>query len=131
MNEDIDAHVRQVLTDFSHISFALLFGSLATGRQHAGSDLDLAVAADKALSADQRMALINALAARCGRPVDLVDLKTVTEPLLGQILRYGRRVLGSDTMYGRLISHHLFEQADFMPYRNRVLAERRQRWIGK
>jgi hypothetical protein len=55
----------------------------------------------------------------------------VSEPLLGQIVRHGRRIVGSDTMYGELISRHLFEQADFMPYRTRLLAERRMAWIGK
>ena len=55
----------------------------------------------------------------------------VSETLLGQILRYGRRVIGNDTLYGELISRHIFEQADFMPYRARILAERRMAWIGK
>ena len=62
--------------------------------------------------------------------VDLIDLSVVGEPLLGQIVRHGRRVLGSDTIYGELISKHLFEQADFMPYQARILAERRMAWIG-
>jgi hypothetical protein len=95
------------------------------------SDLDIAVAANQALTADERIALISALADCTGRPVDLIDLKGVSEPLLGQIVRYGRRILGSDTLYGELISRHLFEQADFMPYRTRLLAERRMAWIGK
>jgi len=77
------------------------------------------------------MNIIAALAESTGRPIDLIDLKAVAEPLLGQIVRHGRRLMGSDGAYGRLISQHLFEQADFMPYRNRVLAERRAAWIGK
>lgn len=76
------------------------------------------------------MALTQALAEQTGRPVDLVDLATVTEPLLGQVVQHGRRLLGSDTQFAQLISRHLIEQADFMPYRNRVLAERRMAWIG-
>jgi len=71
------------------------------------------------------------LAERTGRPIDLIDLSVVSEPLLGQIVRHGRRVLGSDTLYGDLICRHVFEQADFMPYRTRLLAERRMAWIGK
>ena len=43
----------------------------------------------------------------------------------------GQRILGSDNSYARLIQRHLIEQADFIPYRNRVLAERRMTWIGK
>ena len=77
------------------------------------------------------MDIIAALAEQTGRPVDLIDLKVVAELLLGQVLRHGHRLLDSDGEYGQLISRHLFEQADFMPYRNRVLAERRVAWIGK
>jgi predicted nucleotidyltransferase len=129
--QTIDAQLKEVLTHFPKISFAMLFGSVAAGRQRAESDLDIAVAAEHALTADEKIALINALAASSGRPVDVIDLKVVSEPLLGQILRHGRRLLGNDTFYGELISRHLFEQADFMPYRTRLLAERRKAWIGK
>ncbi len=130
-SQSIDAQLKEVLTYFPQIVFAILFGSVALGRQRVDSDLDIAVAANQALTADERIALISALADCTGRPVDLIDLKGVSEPLLGQIVRYGRRILGSDTLYGELISRHLFEQADFMPYRTRLLAERRMAWIGK
>jgi len=110
---------------------ALVFGSVAQGRQRADSDLDIAVAANQALTATEKMDIIAALAERTGRPVDLIDLTVATEPLLGQILRHGRRLLGSDGAYGHLISRHLFEQADFMPYRTRVLSERRAAWIAR
>ena len=126
-----DEQLRSVLSSFPHIELALLFGSVARGQAHAQSDIDLAVAARRALTAAQKIALIEALAECTGRPIDLIDLRTAGEPLLGQILRHGRRLLGSDTAYGQLISRHLFEQADFMPYRARVLAERRAAWIGK
>lgn len=113
------------------IGLAILFGSLAAGEGRAESDLDLAVDAGRRLTAGEKMALISELAGRTGRPVDLVDLHAVGEPLLGQILRHGKRILGSDTRYANLIRRHLFDQADFLPYRNRILAERRQAWIGK
>ena len=129
--QPVDDRLREVLAHFPQIALAVLFGSVARGRQRADSDLDIAVAAKQALTADEKIALIGALAEYTGRPVDLIDLKVVSEPLLGQIVRHGRRVLGSDTLYGELISRHLFEQADFMPYRTRILAERRMAWIGK
>jgi predicted nucleotidyltransferase len=127
----IDAQLKEVFTHFPKITLAVLFGSVALGCQRANSDLDIAVAAEQVLTADEKIALIGALAEQTGRPIDLIDLSVVSEPLLGQIVRHGRRVLGSDTLYGRLISRHLFEQADFMPYRTRLLAERRMAWIGK
>jgi predicted nucleotidyltransferase len=127
----IDAQLREVLAHFPKITLAVLFGSVASGRQRVDSDLDLAVAAKQVLTVDEKIRLVGALAERTGRPIDLIDLHGVSEPLLGQIVRHGRRVLGSDTLYGKLISRHLFEQADFMPYKSRLLAERRMAWIGK
>jgi len=123
--------LREVLAGFPELILALVFGSVAKGLQRIDSDLDIAVVAKQALTVDEKIVIISALAEKTGRPVDLVDLKVVGEPLLGQIVQHGRRLLGSDGEYGRLISRHLFEQADFMPYRNRILAERRATWIGK
>ena len=127
----IDKQLQEVLTRFPQLVLALVFGSVAEGRQRPDSDLDIAVAAKQALTLVEKMDIIAALAEHTGRPVDLIDLKVIGEPLLGQIVRHGRRLLGSDGEYGRLISRHVFEQADFMPYRNRTLAERRAAWIGK
>ena len=130
-SQPIDALLKDVLAHFPQIVLAVLFGSVALGRQRPDSDLDIAVAAAQPLTPDEKIAIIGALAERTGRPIDLIDLKGVSEPLLGQVVRHGRRILGSDTYYGALINRHLLEQADFMPYRSRVLAERRRSWIGK
>lgn len=129
--QQIDAQIRDVLKDFPRISLAILFGSVAAGRARLESDLDLAVAAQTPLTSDEKIALIGHLAVAIGRPIDLIDLSVVSEPLLGQVLRHGRRLAGTDLGYGALISRHLFDQADFMPYRSRILAERREAWINK
>ena len=130
-SREIDAQLREVFAHFPMVALAILFGSVVSGRVRAESDLDIAVSSDHMLTTVEKISIINAIAERIGRPVDLVDLKTVAEPLRGQILRHGRRVLGSDTLYGELISRHVFDQADFMPYQTRMLAERRMAWIGK
>ena len=127
----IDSLVRDALARCSNVSLAIIFGSVAAGRPRADSDLDIAVGADQPISMPERIAIIQTLAEVTGRPIDLIDLAAVTEPLLGQILKHGRRVLGSDTSYGKLISRHLINQADFMPLIDRMLAERRMAWIGK
>ncbi|MBK9161503.1 MAG: nucleotidyltransferase domain-containing protein [Nitrosomonadales bacterium] len=131
MGDSIDFLLKETLEQFPQVSLAVLFGSAARGHQQPESDLDIAVAANRPLTADEKIAIIGALAERTGRPIDLIDLNGVAEPLLGQVVRHGRKILGSDTLYGELISRHLFEQADFMPYRARLLAERRLAWIGK
>lgn len=120
-----------VLSAYPHIRLAILFGSLAAGKGRADSDLDLAVDAGRRLKTEEKIQLITELAGKTGRSVDLVDIRAVGEPLLGQVLKYGKRILGSDTQYGELIRRHVFDQADFLPYRNRILAHRRQLWIGK
>ncbi len=126
-----DATLLEVLKKHPDVKLAVLFGSMATGQVRRDSDLDLAVDTGRPLTAEKKMALIEDLALEFGRPVDLVDLRTVGEPLLGQIVKYGRRLIGSDSLYAELIRKHLYEQADFMPYRSRILAERRRRWIGQ
>ena len=128
---DLNKRIQKVLAQHGGIRLAILFGSLAKGRATPESDLDLAVLMDVPLSAETKMALIGDLSQAMGRPVDLIDLSVTGEPILGQILKYGVRLLGSDTDYAELIKRHLFDEADFMPYRRRILAERRLAWIGK
>ena len=113
------------------IRVAILFGSQAAERGRTESDVDVAVDVGHRLSPSESLSIITNLAERTGRAVDLVDLRAVGEPLLGQILRHGTRLLGSETAYAELIRRHLFDQADFLPYRRRILAERRRAWIGK
>ncbi len=123
--------IAAVLARHPEIDLAVLYGSLANSTARPDSDLDLAVAAAAPLGSAERMALIADLAEQLGRPVDLVDLAHVGEPLLGQILRHGRRLRGSDERYAQLLNRHLLDNADFVPYRSRILAERRRAWIGR
>jgi predicted nucleotidyltransferase len=125
------AQLQQSLSHFQGIELAIVFGSAATGQLRFDSDLDIAVKFKQALSAEQKIAMIEALAEQTGRPIDLIDLYDPPEPLLGQILKHGVRLIGSDTDYAKLVSRHLVEQADFMPLVSRMLKERREAWIGK
>ncbi|WP_018865577.1 MULTISPECIES: nucleotidyltransferase family protein [unclassified Thioalkalivibrio] len=122
------ADIRRTLEQHPELELAILFGSLARSGARFDSDLDLAVSAGSPLDTQARIELIDALAAATGRPVDLVDLTQAGEPLLGEIMTRGIRVLGSDETHARYLTRHLIEQADFLPYRNRILAERRDAW---
>lgn len=122
--------LRKILDGHQYIRQALVFGSVATGHARRDSDLDIAVDADRPLRAVEKTRLIESLAAATGRPVDLVNLRTAGGPLLGQILAHGERILGSDADYAELLRRHLFDVADFQPYIDRMLRERRQAWIG-
>jgi predicted nucleotidyltransferase len=124
------SQVRNVLESQPGIRQAVVFGSVASGRARADSDLDIAVDAGRPLDASAKARLIEALAAATGRAVDLIDLRTAGEPLLGQILKHGHRVVGSDAERAELIRRHLFDAEDFLPYVDRMLHERRRAWIG-
>lgn len=128
---NLESLIRRLLIQHGGIRLAILFGSLANARETPQSDLDLAVLAEARLSAEEKMALIGDLSQATGRPIDLIDLHGVGEPLLGQILKHGVLLFGGETDYANLIKRHVFDEADFMPYRRRILADRRQAWIGK
>lgn len=123
-------HIKTLLQEHPGILCAILFGSLVKGNALMESDVDVAVLADHRLDTREKMLLIGQIAAVTGRPVDLVDLSNVGEPLLGQILREGERILGDDTVFASLISKHVYNRADFYPYQQRILRERRKAWIG-
>lgn len=121
--------LRDILARYPQIELAFLFGSLASGKARPDSDLDLAVQAAQPLDVDTKMAMIGDLAEALGRPVDLIDLRLAGEPLLGQILK-GQRILGTTTLHGQLLAKHLRDVADFLPYRDRILKYRRDKWIN-
>ena len=127
---DLRHPLRQALTEHGGVRLAILFGPHASGRVTPDSDLDLAVQTSDPLTAADKIALIEKLAQATGLPIDLIALKHAGEPLLGQIPKHGIRLLGSDEAYAALLTRHVFDAADFLPYRNRILAERRQAWIG-
>ncbi len=67
----------------SAIRQVILFGSVASDRARFESDIDVAVELDHALDTAEKSRLIEKIAAITGRAVDLIDLKTVGQPLLG------------------------------------------------
>ena len=121
----------QVLEADPTLQIVILFGSVADGQIRADSDIDIAVAADKPLDARAKLALIDTVAEKVGRPVDLIDLRNAGEPLLGQILHKGIKLFVRDKrLLEALIRRHLVDTEDFLPYRHRILEQRRRAWIG-
>jgi uncharacterized protein len=112
----------------STISVALLFGSCAIDRQTFESDVDVAVLADVPLSTERRIGLIEEIALATGRSVDLIDLSSIGQPLLGQILKNAVRIKGTDSDMAKLYIRNVLEVADFLPYVTRTLKERQRAW---
>lgn len=128
--QNVDQQVRDVLRAHSGITLAILFGSMADGTAGPESDLDLAVYAGRPITAEEKIRLIEELALQIGRPVDLVDMKTAGLPVMEQIFAKGRRIIGSNSLSAALLTRYQIDRADFLPIRQRVLEERRRRWIG-
>ena len=120
----------RVLQHFPFIDQAVLFGSLARGAERPDSDLDVAVRGARALTAGQRRDITSALALDFNRPVDLVDLATVGQPLLDQIVDTGVQVVGTPHQWGDLIYRNIMDHEDFVPYQKRILEGRRKAWIN-
>ncbi|HGG59705.1 MAG TPA: nucleotidyltransferase domain-containing protein [Gammaproteobacteria bacterium] len=125
------APIVEALATFPGIRQAILFGSVATGAAGPESDLDIGVEAERPLTDEQRMRLIEALAVATGRPVDLIDLRAAGQPLLGEILKTGVRLFGDNEDYARLIFRNILDREDFLPYHNRILKERREAWLNR
>lgn len=115
------------LNQHNEFDLAILFGSFATGKEHAKSDLDLAIqtVSRDGLIAKQKMAYIEQLNELLGVEVDLIDLRKVGQPLLSQIMKYGRQLKGDKNQYAELAIKNVNTAQDFMPYIKRMLSERR------
>ena len=107
-----------------------LFGSQARGEAIAGSDVDVAVLAERPLGARLCWEAAQALAARLDRDVDVVDLAGASPVLWMQVLARGRRLwppVGSDTALEHLESRMFSEYARLNEARAGILADIRRR----
>lgn len=118
--------LQTALEAFSAIKLAIVFGSVAADKNTFDSDLDIAVLQARPMTAPQKMQIIEKLTQVFGCPIDLIDLKTVGEPLLGQILQHGNQVVGNKMDYAKLITQHVFNVEDFVPYQHRIYQERQR-----
>ena len=124
----LEKKLNRFLSGYPQFKLAILFGSQATGDITGESDIDLALLSDIPISSSLKLELVEMIGTRFGRPVDIVDLYYAAEPILGQVFK-GKRLLGDDVTYARLLTKHLINNADFAPLQQRILDERRNAWI--
>jgi predicted nucleotidyltransferase len=130
VEQGVKTAILHVLEQFPEVKLASLFGSAARGQLTGRSDIDVAVAAETRLPLETRLAMAVQLSKALHREVDLIDLQDVTGEILQQSLCQGVKLLQKDAeLYARLIQRLWFDQADMMPYRRRILAERRRRFL--
>lgn len=134
MQSSDDSSLAQQLTTllsrYPVIKLAILFGSQAdpARTKHFDSDIDLAIMTAEPISSHFKMELIQAISTELDRPVDIVVVNDAPEPILGEVLK-GQRLLGDHSTYAQLLTRHLLNVADFLPLRQRILKERRDRWM--
>jgi predicted nucleotidyltransferase len=109
---------------------AILYGSAATGKMRADSDVDIALLFDHPLNLEQKMMLISRLERELQRDVDMADLFHLSGTILKRILCKGRVLIQKKpgALTG-LIQRMIYNQADMMPYVSRTLIERQRRFI--
>jgi uncharacterized protein len=123
--------IRKVLQRHQDIKLCIVFGSFAAGKVSSKSDLDIAVAAERPLDGDKFFELAAEFSAATNREIDLLDLMTATGLILKQALSTGKIVQNHNkSLYAKLISQMLFNEADMMPYYHRILRERRKRFLN-
>jgi predicted nucleotidyltransferase len=130
LEKSIKTAILHVLEQFPQVKIAYLFGSAAHGQLTGMSDIDVAVAAETKLPLESRLTLATEISKALHREVDLIDLQDVAGEILQQSLCQGTNLLQKDaSLHARLIKRLWFDQADLMPYRRRILAERRSRFL--
>lgn len=98
--QKIETALTTIMKQHKAVLSAYFFGSVAEGFDNQSSDVDVAVRADPAFSAEQafelRLKLMDELESILGRPVDVVVLNSASLKMIHQALRPGRCVYASD-----------------------------------
>lgn len=113
------------------VRLAVLFGSRASGRTHAGSDADVAVALDGEMSSARRGELSARLSGALGCEVDVVDLRTAQGELLAQIVLGGKVAVKRDaSLLAELAIRALAYREDMRPLVLRTLKDKMRRRLN-
>ena len=111
------------------LRLAMLFGSMAEGRERFDSDIDLGLLDAGPLDSETIFEIGQNIAVEVGWPVDIVDLHGAPQPITRSALK-GTRLFGSDECFASLYARHLIEQEDFGRLRKRLTVERLEAWTG-
>jgi len=114
---DLIARVDGVLRDGPALRLAVVFGSVARGEHHAGSDVDVGIVpVDPALPLRAELELQRRLEGACGRPVHLVRLDRASTLLKWKVANDGRPVVSDPPhMWSRFVAASAIEFAELAP----------------
>ena len=105
------------------IDAAILYGSFASGKFHAKSDIDIAIHSKSPLSYDTIAEIQVALSLLCHREVDVADLARAEGLFLHQIMTKGERVKFNHDVFHKYIMKALYFYEDYLPIQRACRAE--------
>ena len=127
--DDPAAALTTALTQFHGVASAYLFGSVADGRAHRESDVDVGILLDRQVYPDRtdrfeaRLLLIGQLQAATGRDIDLVVLNDAPPQLARHIMTGGIRLFAANPMLDHAhLRTTLSRAADLEPFLRRARA---------
>ncbi|MBI9084999.1 MAG: nucleotidyltransferase domain-containing protein [Desulfobacterales bacterium] len=98
--ETLKKNLPHLLSQHDAVLSAYVFGSVAAGVEHDGSDVDIAVRVDSNLSSEKtfelRLKLIDELESCSGRPVDVVLLNSASLKMIHQALKSGNLIYAAN-----------------------------------
>ncbi len=91
---DLGGSIRDALAEAPCAAFAIVFGSMARGTSHAGSDLDIALGftGRRRPTAREIGTIVSGLEAATGHTVDFLDLDRAPPGVAYRVYRDGREV---------------------------------------
>ena len=120
--------IQEALANRKDIKIATVFGSASRGMLGPESDIDIAVAAEKPLELEEKIALHHLLARKLAREVDLIDLQAVSGVILQQALCAGHFVRKDSSLMAFLLKKMWYNQEDMMPLTRMILSQRAYRF---
>ena len=112
-----------------HVDAVWVFGSIAKGKTHPGSDTDITVlfAHGKQPKGMEKLDLIAELSDCVHTDVDVVILNTAGELITSQVLRFGSRVFSKNPTRTALFELAAYgKYSDYAYYKNTFVAARKQ-----
>lgn len=110
------------------VRLCVLFGSQATGKAHAESDIDLALWPGERLAARQRLRWLRELSDLVDQEVNVVFVSPDLDPVLGfEIVRDGRLIFEAEPgLWVRLRAQLWHSYNDSLPFRRAAQEQLRQ-----
>ena len=128
---DIVPVIKQSIKKFSIIKLCILFGSAAKNKLSVNSDIDIAIKTEGEFKYKDKMRIIEELAIHLLRPIEIIDIDKIDVILLRQICSNCVVIYQKNqNEYYYYLKKMIFEITDFLPYYNRILEYRVNKWIS-